>query len=160
MHGKSYWREKLDGTAEIYRGGQLVGSWPQTGYQVQVFGVCTALAGTELAAHALAEVYRNIEPHRRQWVLTEAEYEEHLQLLEDDNRALMDKYQLTPAEAAPTQQYAGRYAKVSADGRDNIKRKLQNLSPYQYIDWDSNPRKRPPEFPVAYGEEPVAGMRP
>lgn len=160
MHGKSYLVTKLDGDHSIYRDGQLAGSWPQAGYQVQVFGVCTALAGTELAAHALAEVYRNIEPHRRQWVLTEAEYEEHLQLREADNRALLDRYPLTPTEAAIAQQHEDRYAKVSADGRANIKRKLLNLSPYQYIDWDSNPRKRPAEFPTAFEEEPAASMRP
>lgn len=156
---KGYRVTKRSGEAPIFRDGVQVGSWPEAGYSVQIFGTCTALAGTELAAHALAEVYREIEPHRRRWVLTEAEYDEHCRILEDDRAALLAQYPYTHAESIAVGESNDRYATVIERGQANIRRKLLNHSPYEYFHWDPNPLKRPDEFPAPAFDEVAATPR-
>jgi hypothetical protein len=154
-HGKGYLVTERTGEANIYRGGRLAGTFPESGFEVRVFGRCTALAGTELAAHALAEVHLDVEPHNRRWVLTEAEYEEHIHLLEDQRAAIRDAFPFTAEEEIAFTASQENYAEVDRQGMENIKRQLMNLSPYKYVLWDPNPRKRPDTFP-ALPEEAAA----
>jgi hypothetical protein len=146
-HGKSYVVTELTGDTKIYRGGELVGTFPQAGFQVQVRGKCTALAGTELAAHALAEVYLEVDPNNRRWVLTEDEYEEHVRVLEDHRRELIETFPFTPEEEAAVETDRQKHAEIEERGRETIRRGLMNLSPYKYVIWDPNPRRRPQSFP-------------
>jgi hypothetical protein len=146
-HGKGYLVTERTGEANIYRGGRLAGTFPESGFEVRVFGRCTALAGTELAAHALAEVHLDVEPHNRRWVLTEAEYEERA--------AIRDAFPFTAEEEIAFTASQENYAEVDRQGMENIKRQLMNLSPYKYVLWDPNPRKRPDTFP-ALPEEAAA----
>jgi hypothetical protein len=147
-YGKSYLVTERSGEANIYRDGRLAGTFPEAGFDVRVFGRCTALAGTELAAHALAEVYLEIEPHNRRWVLTEAEYDEHIRVLEDHRAALMGAFPFTAEEEAAFKASQEKYADIDRKGSENIRRQLMNLSPYEYVLWDPNPRARPGTFPA------------
>lgn len=154
-HGKNYLVTERTGEANIYRGGRLAGTFPEAGFEVRVFRHCTALAGTELAAHALAEVHLGVEPHNRRWVLTEAEYEAHIRVLEDHRTALMETFPFTAEEEEAFMASQKKYADVDRKNSENIKRDLMNLSPYKYVLWDPNPRRRPDSFP-ALPEEPAA----
>jgi hypothetical protein len=154
-HGKSYLVTARTGDANIYRGGRQAGTFPQAGFDVRIFGRCTALVGTELAAHALAEVHLDVEPTSRRWVLTEAEYDEHIRVIEDHRAALMDAFPFTAEEEAAFKASQEKYADVDREGRENIKRQLMNVSPYKYVLWDTNPRRRPEAFP-ALPEEAAA----
>ncbi len=160
-HGKSYLVTERTEETNIYRGGKLVGTFPEVGYQVQVFGVCSGLAGTELAAHALAEVHKDVSPYSRRWVLTEAEYEEHVGILKAHSDRLMATYPYTEEEATSVKAHNDKYADIQREGAENIKRQLMNLPPHRHITWDPNPVRRPKEFPALPEEDEVAsfGMR-
>lgn len=147
-HGKSYIVTKRTGTREIYRGGVRAGTWPEIGYDIRIPGVCSAIAGTELAAHALAEVYKNVSLSSRRWVLTEDEYNEHIRILEEDDAALMEAFPYSPAEERAVDEHNSRYAQITEKSRETIKRALLNTNPYEYIIWN-NETKRPEHFPVA-----------
>jgi hypothetical protein len=125
---------------------------------VHVFGECTALAGTELAAHALAEVYKDVPSGRRVWVLTEAEYEEHKRILKENREALMAAFPYSDEEKAAVDASNERYAQVTLEGEENIKRKLLNVWEYEYI-LPPPPLRRPAQFPKIEEEEPEVGMR-
>jgi len=157
-HGKSYLVTKNEGTRTIYRGGEAVGEFPAVGYSVQVFGECSGLTGTLIAAHAFAEVRLDVAPHNRQYVLTAEEYEENEAILRRNGEELMARFPYTPEEAKRVEEHNAKYARIIEEGRKNMKRKLMNLSPYKEVTWDPNPRPRP-ELVVAEPEqEPSAGL--
>lgn len=159
-HGKSYLVTEKNGVANIYRDGKLAGTFPETGFEVQIPGICTALAGTELAAHALAEVYKDVNPSSRRWVLTEAEYDEHIQILKNHNERLLAAYPYTEEEAESVAQHNAHYQDITEKGRQSIKAKLLNENPFKFFaNWEKNPVPRPKEFPVAQVDEPTQHIR-
>lgn len=161
-HGKTYLVTKRTEEANIYRGGELVGTFPEVGFQVQIFGQCTALAGTELAAHALAEVYKDVSPYRRQWVLSGAEYDEHVSVLQDHLERLLAAWPYTPEEAASVEAHYQKYKDIDKAGKESVRRKLLNLNPYDtFANWNPNPIARPKDFPAVPEDDQTAtfGMR-
>lgn len=155
VQGKSYRVTKRKGVTDVYRGGILVGTWPEVGYSVQVFGVCRAVAGTELAAHALAEVHnRNASPFSRRWVLTEAEYEEHRQVLDENLKGLLETYPYTPTEEAALATIRTSHGALIEKGEAKIKAQLLNQSHlFEFFTWDPARNKRPAAFPPHAGDE-------
>lgn len=158
-YGKSYRVSQNTGTTNIYRDGKLVGTVPEAGYRVEMFGMGTLLAGTELAAHALAEVYKDVVPWNRRWVLSEAEYEEHVTVLRGHIAAIMEAYPYSAEEAAAVQASNEKYAKIIEQGREGLKKKLMGLSPYENIRWGRQPPSRPTSFPTDETVEQTPGMR-
>lgn len=146
-YGKSYEVRALEGESEVYRGGKLVGTFPQSGYEVRIFGLMTARAGTELAAHALAEVHLAVEHYNRRWVLTADEYAEHVSVLEESRFNLMKRFPFSLEEAATVQAYREKHFHIEASARENIRIQLMNGSPFEHVTWDPNPRRRPSDFP-------------
>lgn len=134
---------KRSGSFAVYRDGQHVGDHPAHGYEVVVHGRCTRLAGTALAAHALAEVELDVMPHRRRFVLTAEEYEEHVDALSNNLDSLMERFPFTASEAEKVAASNARYASVIEASRALIKRALMNVSPYESVLWGSHPRLRP-----------------
>jgi hypothetical protein len=157
-YGKSYIVTPRTGVSNIYRSEKLVGTHPEMGFSVQVFGVCTALAGTELAAHALAEVHKDVPSHKRLWVLTADEYEEHRRILQDNLDDLMETYPFSDEEKAAVDASNARYAKYIEQSNENMKRKLMNVSPYEFVTQRPN-LARPSTFPGQEEEEQTPGMR-
>jgi hypothetical protein len=158
-YGTSYLVTPRTGFSNVYRSGKLAGTHPEVGYHLSVPGVCSAIAGTELAAHALAEVYKNVVSHRRLWVLTEAEVDEHLQILRKNNDELMAAFPYSTEEQTSVDAHHEKYSAITAEGERNIRRQLMNVSTRQYvIERPSLPR--PAEFP-SLDEEPETsiGMR-
>ncbi len=158
-HGKSYFVRKRRGETTIIRDGKAVGTWPETGYHVQVKGVCTALAGTLIAAHALAEVYLGIEPQSRRFVLTEAEYEEHMKILENDVMALIETFPYSREEEESVKAHDEKYADIIRQGSENLKQKLMNVNPYPNVVWDPDQNLQPNEIPQPIEDEAPASMR-
>ena len=140
---KGYDVRKRTGSTAIYRGGKHVGEHPTCGYQVVIHGRCTRLAGTALAAHALAEVELDVQPHRRKFVLSSDEYDEHVAALQDNLDALIERFPFSPDEAKQVNASNSRYASVIEAGRETIRRALMNVSPYEYVVWNPRPVKRP-----------------
>jgi len=159
-HGKSYLVTKNEGMRSIYRGGVKVGEFPAVGYSVQVFGECSGLTGTLIAAHAFAEVALDVAPYNRQYVLTAEEYEEHVGILLRSGEELMARFPYTPEEAASVAENEAKYAELTTRGRENMRRKLMNLSPHAHVTWDPNPRPRPELVRAEPEQEAVAGPTP
>ena len=86
--------------ADIYRDGQLVGTFPDVPYHYRVSGVCAGCAHTLQAAKARAEYHaREADGYGYcQSSLTEAEALAYLKLEHDHMAALQAKYPFTPAE--------------------------------------------------------------
>jgi len=133
------------GTVEVWRGGKKSGEFPEAGYLVRTGGQGTGIAGTLLAAHALAEVMLDVSPRRRRYVLTQAEYDEHVAVLKDWRTRLLERFPYLPEEAEAVEAHLAKYAGVEEQGRANVRRGLMNLSPYREDPyWNSNPMRRPP----------------
>lgn len=141
---KSYEVRKNPGSSPIIRGGKKVGEFPNVGYSVQVYGRGSGLAGTLVAAHALAEVMRDVSPYQRRFVLTEAEYEENERVLREWHQALMEKYPFTPGEAKALSESEARYDSLKSRAKEKVRHDLLNLNPYDnFANWRSTPKRRP-----------------
>lgn len=140
---KGYSVTKRTGTTSVYRGGKRVGEHPAAGYQVIVKGRGTRLAGTLVAAHALGEMEMDVQPHRRRFVLSAEECDEHEAVLRRNLDDLMKRFPFIPEEAASVDEDRRRHADVIAKGAANVRRALMNVSPYQNVIWNPRALKRP-----------------
>lgn len=155
---KSYRITRNSGSSDIWRGGRKVGTFPNAGYNVQVFGCGSGLAGTLIGAHALAETMRGISPYQRRYVLTEAELAEDERVMREWREALLAKYPFTSEEAEAVAESDARHAGAISKGRENMRAALLNSDPYKggFAHWNPNPKKRPeieepePEPPPAF----------
>lgn len=86
--------------SEIYRDGQLVGTFPMVPFQYTVSGICSGCAHTLQAAKARAEYHaREADGYGFcNYALTDAEALAYLKLEHDHHAALLTKYPFTPAE--------------------------------------------------------------
>lgn len=140
---KGYEIHKRTGLSAIYRDGKHVGDHPRSGYTVTIHGRGTRLAGTALAAHALAEIELDVAPHRRRFVLTEEEYEAHVGSLRSYFDGIVERFPYTAEEAEAVAASDARYASVIEAGTETVRRKLLNVSPYEYVTWDPRSKQRP-----------------
>lgn len=125
-HGISYLVTKREGMRNIFRGGSLAGQFAESGYNVEIFGKCSALAGTEAAAHAIAEFRLVGCGQNRHYVLTEAEYDRHIEILRADHAAIMERFPFSDTEAAEVARTEEKYAAIIAAGERRIKDGLMN----------------------------------
>lgn len=147
-HGKDYFVTKLDGESEIRRGGLVVGTWPNIGFTVMVPSVGTIKTGTELRAHAYAEVALNVPASERQWVMSAEEYAEDERILAEHKQGLLAKYPLTPELEASLSSW--RNPTESDLVAEDLRLQLLNTQSGQIIPH----RPRPARFP-----DPIAKPR-
>ncbi len=80
------------GESTIYRDGEAVGTWPQIGFNFQIDGQMTGLAGTEESARAYALWFRDRSP------VPGALADESKRVLSADHNALLSRFPFTEAE--------------------------------------------------------------
>lgn len=159
FRSKTYEIRKNSGSSAIWRGGVKVGEFPNVGYKVEVYGRGSGLAGTLVAAHALAETMRGVSQYQRKFVLTEAEYEENERVLRGWREAVLRKFPYTPEEAAAVTESEARHAGIIARGRENVRKALLNADPYNggFSHWNPNPKRRPE---ISEPDEPASAPAP